>query len=293
MEGSPFPALAPAAKHVVPFVAALVIAGAGVGYAVHERHSAQSLATENAQVTAQLNATHNQLATLAARVNTLAAEAKPSPASEAPAPPVAPVHAVRRAVVHRPSAQELRFQKMQAQLDAQGKAIQDTRSDLTSATTQLGGSIARTHDELVALQRKGERNFYEFDIQKSKQFQREGPVSVRLKKANEKHQFADLLLIVDDRNLTQKHVNLYQPVMYYEPDSPQPVQVVINSITKDHIHGYVSAPKYRQSELAAMSGSGDNSAGAASQAANQAGSPSSGPALRQRLPMPGDSASQP
>lgn len=49
---------------------------------------------------------------------------------------------------------------------------------------------------------------------------------------------------MDDRNLSQKHVNLYQPVMFNTPDSPQPVEVVINDIGKDHIHGYASAPKY-------------------------------------------------
>jgi hypothetical protein len=41
--------------------------------------------------------------------------------------------------------------------------------------------------------------------------------------------------------------------MFSTPDSPQPVEIVINSIGKDRIHGYVSAPKYRQSELASMS----------------------------------------
>ena len=73
---------------------------------------------------------------------------------------------------------------------------------------------------------------------------------MKLRKANVKHQFADLDLIVDDRTLTQKHVNLYQPVMFSTPDSPQPVEVVINQIGKNHIHGYIAAPRYRQSELA-------------------------------------------
>jgi hypothetical protein len=53
-------------------------------------------------------------------------------------------------------------------------------------------------------------------------------------------------------------VNLYQPVMFYQTDTEQPIQVVINDITKDHIHGYVSAPSYRKSELAAMSDAATN-----------------------------------
>ena len=192
-----------------------------------------------------------------------------------------------------------RFKKLQSQLDAQGKVIDQTRSDIAStqgdlvnARTELTGSIAHTHDELVLLQKRGERNYAEFDVNKSKQFSREGAVELRLRKADTKHQFADLELMVDDRNLSQKHVNLYQPVMFYTPDSPQPIEVVINNISKDHIHGYVAASKYRQSELASMSTANDNNAQASNQASNQgAGNASDAnssqpPSGRQKLPMP-------
>ena len=97
-------------------------------------------------------------------------------------------------------------------------------------------------------------------VNKSREFAREGPFSVKLRKANVKHQFADLDLIVDDRTLTQKHVNLYQPVMFSTPDSPQPVEVVINQIGKNHIHGYIAAPRYRQSELASAPAAATNGA---------------------------------
>ena len=96
-----------------------------------------------------------------------------------------------------------------------------------------------------------------------------------------KHQFADLEMMVNDRNLSQKHVNLFQPVMFYMPDSPQPVEIVINDIGKDHIHGYVSSSKYRQSELASMTNDSANPA----QNANQA-NPGDQPAPRKKLPLP-------
>jgi hypothetical protein len=111
----------------------------------------------------------------------------------------------------------------------------------------------------VVLQKKGERRYYEFDIPKSKQFSPAGNMSVKLRKANVKHQFADLDLLVDDRTVTKKHVNLYEPTMFFTGDNEQPIQVVINSITKDHIHGYVSEPKYLKSELAAMQQQSDQS----------------------------------
>jgi hypothetical protein len=72
--------------------------------------------------------------------------------------------------------------------------------------------------------------------------------------------------------------------MFYTPDSPQPVQLVINSVSKNHIHGYVSASKYNRSELATMTNA-DTQAGAtgATQAPTNATAP---PPPRQKLPMP-------
>lgn len=281
LEGSMLPAAAPAVKRVALIVGAAVIAVAGLGYAAYEHHSAQNLAAQNQQVTAKLNATQGQLSAtngelnvLAAKVNQMEAEQqKPSPETNG-ANVVARRHVVRRP---RVNPYDARFKKMQSQLDAQGQEIDATRSDLTSAKTELGNGIAKNHDQLVALERKGEQNYFEFDIVKSKEYKREGPLSVRLTKANVKHQFADMMLLVDDRNLQQKHVNLDQPVMFYTPDSPKPVEVVINQITKNHIHGYVSAPKYKTSELNAMA----NGQSVPVAATNQNGDPS----LQQRVPV--------
>ena len=290
MEDSPISKLAPVGKRLAPYVVAVVIGGAGIGYAVHEHHDAQDLAVQNAQVTAQLIETQSQMNTLAAKVNELAAdsEAKAAPAEPAAASTAKPQAATHPAGTHRASAQDARFKKLQSQVDAQDKRLEDTRSDLVSARTELTGSIARTHDELVVLQRRGERNYYEFDVQKSKDFKREGPVSVCLRKANTKQQYADLQLLVDDRKLSQKHINLYQPVMYYQPDSQQPVEVIINEISKDHIHGYVSAPKYRPSELTASAESGASSAHGLDQANSLTQPPS-----RKKLPVPSSDSNNP
>jgi hypothetical protein len=269
-------------KGMIAIAGVFVLGAALIGYAVHERSTAQDLAAENAQQTAALTATQHQIGDLTAKVNDLATRAQTQPAAQ----PATASTGSRPAAARRPSA-DPRFKKLQAQLDAQGKAIDDTRNGLTSTQgdlvntrTELTGSIAHTHDELVLLQKKGERNYAEFDLSKAKEFKRAGSVSLRLKKANNKHQFADLEMLVNDRNLSQKHVNLLQPVMFYVPDSPQPVEIVINDIGKDHIHGYVSTSKYRQSELASMSNTAENPAQGTGQASTDQ------PAQRKRLPPP-------
>jgi hypothetical protein len=55
------------------------------------------------------------------------------------------------------------------------------------------------------------------------------------------------------------------------------VELVINNISKNHIHGYISAPKYKQAELAAIQ--------AADQAASGSGD-SSTPPQRRKLELP-------
>jgi hypothetical protein len=224
----------------------------------------QSAMAQQEQTSAALNQSRAQIDELTSKVNALAARPEPQPA---PAPPPTETPVAHASAATRRPAQNLQLKKMQAQLDQQGKAIADnhselesTRGDLSDTRTELTGSIARTHEELVLLQKKGERKYYEFDIAKSKEFKHEGPLSVRLRKANTKHQYADLDLIVEDRSLTQKHVNLYQPAMFYLPDGAQPAELVVNDISKDHIHGYVSSPKFRQSELASIPNANASSA---------------------------------
>ena len=273
-----------APKRIVTYAAVAVVGLALGGYAIHEHSTAQDLAAQNAQQSATISATQHQLTDLATRVNELAAvnaaqSSLATPSGQAPARTAASQRNTKK-----PKARvDSRYKKLQAQLDAQNKAIEQNRKDLegslASTRTELSGSIAHTHDELVLLEKKGERSYAEFDLAKSKQFKREGPLEIRLKKANNKHQYADLELMVDDRNLSQKHVNLYQPVMFYTPDSQQAVEIVINEVSKDHIHGYVSAPKYRKSELAAMAAPADGAAPAQGDSAES-------PAPRKKLPLP-------
>ena len=78
-----------------------------------------------------------------------------------------------------------RYKELKAQLDDQGKQLKDTQDEvaknrtdletsLSSTKDELNGSIAKTHEDLVTLQKRGERNYFEFDLTKSKQFQRFG-----------------------------------------------------------------------------------------------------------------------
>ena len=244
----------------------LTVAGL-LGYAVRQHDAVQRLSAENDAMIAALKDTRTQMQSLSAKLDALT-----PPHPDAEAVPVKPEaaqvqHAAarRRPVTVRNRTSE-RLDRLQNQIDAQGRAIDSTRAELSTARDQLQDGIAHTHDELVTLEKKGERSYFEFDLDKSKQFQRTGPVGVSLRKANTRHQYADLELRVEDAQVSQKHVNLLQPVVFYAGEQGRPVELVINSITRNHIHGYISAPKYTAAELTANSAVNPSAPGSSNQA---------------------------
>ncbi|HEY2544819.1 MAG TPA: hypothetical protein VGI46_02030 [Candidatus Acidoferrum sp.] len=271
---------------VVGVVALLVITAVTFGYGYHQ----QALVRQRSEQSAAANTTTNQLqgqvAALTAKLNEMTAAQTPpsaspsatpaaSPAaepatevsaqtSEAPSAPAAPPkHApAKRPAAKRHAPVDKKYAQLQAQLAEQQnqlKATQDevekNRADLegniNSTRDDLNGSIAKTHEELVALEKRGERSYFEFDLSKSKQFQRIGPLSLALRKADTKHKSYDLAMVVDDNELNKKKVNLYEPIWIHTENDSQPVQIIVNKIDKDTVHGYISAPKYKPSELAA------------------------------------------
>jgi DNA repair exonuclease SbcCD ATPase subunit len=250
--------------HHLPFnpmsTALLLALVAVLVFGLHERRVAAHLSAQSTDAAAQLKDTQAQISALNAKLDSLAtaqANVQQQQESARQVPPPAP--AVRKGIAPlqstgRRQKPDPRWRRMQNQLDAQGKAIESTRQELASARTDLQGSIAKTHEDLVVLQKRGERNYFEFDLDKSKNFHPTGPVGISLRKANTKHQYADLELLVDDRQLSKKHLNLYEPVVFYPSDERQPVELVINSINKNHIHGYISSAKYKAAELTATAG---------------------------------------
>jgi hypothetical protein len=261
----------PRAESRWPLVAALFFfcaMMAGIAYAVHERTRAAQMAAHYGQMNAVLSSAQSQLASLTAKLNSLEAPREmPKPATPSAAGAEKGKHPARAAVhAKRRRAEDPRWQKVQSQLADQQKQIaaaqqniDQTRTDLegqlNSTHDELNGSIAKNHDQLVALEKRGQRDFFEFDLAKSKQFQRVGPIGLSLRKANPKHLFCDFNLLVDDNLISKKHVSLYEPVQFYPADYGSPLEIVIYKIDKNQARGYVSAPKYRQSELAAQQSS--------------------------------------
>ncbi len=134
--------------------------------------------------------------------------------------------------------------------------LSKTIADLNMAKSELGTLIARNHDEIDLLRRKGERDYVEFSIAGKNQPQKVGNMTVELKGTNEKKNRANLVVTVEDKRYEDKNRLTNQPLVFYTTGSHQPEELVINHVSKNQISGYISVPKSNVQPLTAASKSG-------------------------------------
>jgi DNA repair exonuclease SbcCD ATPase subunit len=134
--------------------------------------------------------------------------------------------------------------------------VATTRSDLETTKSQLqrvvgdagvmSGLIATNHDELEQLKHKGDRTYLEFALQKGAKPTLLSSITLQLKKVDDKHGRYTLNVSSDDRNIEKKDKNLDEPVQFYTGKNPVLYELVVNSIEKNKVSGYLSIPKSAQ-----------------------------------------------
>jgi chromosome segregation ATPase len=128
-------------------------------------------------------------------------------------------------------------------VDATKKELEGTRRDLVDVKDTLSQQIARNRDELQQLRLKGERNFYEFDIDKKKKVALVGDVRLMLLDANQKKKKYAVRIVVDDNQLEKKDRTVNEPVQFLVGKTKLRYELVVNDVSKDRITGYLSTPK--------------------------------------------------
>jgi chromosome segregation ATPase len=118
-----------------------------------------------------------------------------------------------------------------------------TREDLASSKRDLSTLIAHNSTELAELRRRGEREYIEFDIKKSKGFERVGDVLVQLKKTDVKRQKFEVVLNADDSAIQKKDRTANEPITFLVGRDRMRYEFVVNTVDKDRIRGYLSTPK--------------------------------------------------
>jgi len=133
-------------------------------------------------------------------------------------------------------------------IEATRTDLEATKSKLDRATGDMGvmsGLIAKNHDDLEELKRRGDRNYYEFTIQKSKTPQRVGPVQIALNKTDQKKSKYTMTVLADDKSIEKKDKTSGEPVQFYMKGSARltPYEIVVFEVGKNQVTGYLSTPK--------------------------------------------------
>ncbi|HWF47673.1 MAG TPA: hypothetical protein VG168_11760 [Bryobacteraceae bacterium] len=131
--------------------------------------------------------------------------------------------------------------------------VQSTKSQLEQTIANLkrvtgdvdnhSSLIATNGNELAALRALGERNYTEFSIVKSKEPSRVADVMVQLRNVNVKKKQFTIEVTIDDNKVEKKNRTIDEPIQFITKKSKQPYEIVVNTVSKDKIAGYLAIPK--------------------------------------------------
>jgi Skp family chaperone for outer membrane proteins len=132
------------------------------------------------------------------------------------------------------------------------KTVDTLTSDLGMARSEMGTLIARNHDDIETLRKLGQRNYYEFSINRNQE-QTVAGVGLMLKKTNVKHHRFNLNLLTNDMEVQKNNRTIDEPIFFSTGNSKAFLELVVNKVDQNQVSGYISTPKFSQPELAAAS----------------------------------------
>jgi chromosome segregation ATPase len=131
--------------------------------------------------------------------------------------------------------------------------VTDTRNDLATTKGKLEHAIgdlskhseliATNHDELEFLKHRGDRDYFEFTLRKGKEPTHLSIISLQLKKTDPKKSKFTMYVLAEDKKIEKKDRTINEPLQFYTGRERQLFEVVVNSVDKDHVTGYLSTPK--------------------------------------------------
>jgi chromosome segregation ATPase len=123
--------------------------------------------------------------------------------------------------------------------------LQNDEAAMTAMKGDLGlqsGLIATNGKELEILKHMGDRNYYEFTLDRN-QKKAVATVALELKKTDPKHSKFTLVVYADDKEIQKKDRNLDEPIQFYTGKDHMLYELVVNNIDKNQIKGYIATPK--------------------------------------------------
>jgi hypothetical protein len=118
-----------------------------------------------------------------------------------------------------------------------------TKNSIQMARSEMGTLIARNHDEIDQLRRTGQRDYFEFTVQRKAGATKVGGIQLLLKDTNTKKNQYTMNVLADDNSFEKKNRSVNEPIFFYTGGSRSALELVVNKVTKSSATGYLSMPK--------------------------------------------------
>lgn len=131
-----------------------------------------------------------------------------------------------------------------------------TKNSIQMARSEMGTLIARNHDEIDQLRRIGQRDYFEFTVQRKGGATKVGGIQLVLKDTNPKKNQYTINVLADDNSFEKKNRSVNEPIFFYTGGSRSALELVVNKVTKSSATGYLSVPKGTPTASASDAASG-------------------------------------
>jgi hypothetical protein len=131
-----------------------------------------------------------------------------------------------------------------------------TKNSIQMARSEMGTLIARNHDEIDQLRRMGQRDYFEFTVQRKGGATKVGSIQIELKDTNTKKNRYTINVLADDNSFEKKDRSVNEPIFFYTGGNRTALELVVNKVTKSTATGYLSIPKTAGATSASTATSG-------------------------------------
>lgn len=131
-----------------------------------------------------------------------------------------------------------------------------TKNSIQMARSEMGTLIARNHDEIDQLRRMGQRDYFEFTVQRKGGATKVGSIQIELKDTNTKKNQYTINVLADDNSFEKKNRSVNEPIFFYTGSTRSALELVVNKVTKTTATGYLSIPKAAGATSASTAASG-------------------------------------
>src|SRR5207245_8616589 len=97
--------------------------------------------------------------------------------------------------------------------------------------------------EIDQLRRMGQRDYFEFTVQRKAGATKVGAIQIELKDTNTKKNRYTINVLADDNSFEKKDRSVNEPIFFYTGGNRSALELVVNKVTKTTAAGYLSVRK--------------------------------------------------